>query len=621
MIDINNRVGGLALAAAMLLLLLSLLLLLCNNPAATEPPNKRQKLGEPTTEPAIQSQTSTFEPSTNNPNELNEAASAQSEASANELNEATSAQSEASANGLNEADDQENDYSTPIIIPIDATAPIIIEEDAANNENDDIITLRQAYAEQIQNIVPVSYNLQTCSFPNPDYPDPNDETTTELLWGIVIYCWIRVSDIIQITITTVVDDHILITWHLSLAMQVRVIRLWLLLFGRAIYGPQPILVVWIVSVGSVIIRNIPEILSLLIDANNLGDSNFLRPLLHIAFGSRLHRNTDLFLLLNKHFRIFIHNGEHNHNNLLVDMDPYLHPILPVDMSEMTDDRRVRLLLGEYSNWAPSLGGQYQPPVNFPIAVSTAMSAAQRIYHVQIASNMGSSEALLASIPQGVIPQASIDRIALYLEHSCILVENGETPGGHLDYSFPGATGASDCFGNVVAKLTSMCRYYPQGCPWRGYTRCVGNHERICMFGASDRLLEIVDIQTAHNNTAIATFLTLPPNSNLPQPRSLFTSVGTPFYRFPPAFVRMCTPAGWTYCEGTGANFFRRVRTNHSSSSSSSSSVDENAPVPSHVVFTEVLRDPSSAQRAAFIERFAHYLLENVQIRGYFYTRR
>ena len=422
------------------------------------------------------------------------------------------------------------------------------------------------------------------TFPRFTLPD----ITVTTLVVIYILIWIRVTGDTQITIVTVdPEHHVEVQFHLSMAMQVRIIRLWFLQFGQAHYGRAKIVLIWLLSVGTLDIDAVPEILSLFMRSNNVPSSNNRMPL-HVSFCSRLHRNHNVLWLLGRYFRIVVHSGSHNHNDLMVSRDPN-YPIHVVDISNLTEIQFFSFLLNEAYRWQLHYAGQLNGNL-LPQSVTDAALAEVGIYSMQIVTNIARITMYMYN-----------DEINEYLNLLPRIqdADSVQSVNPLFDQEAPGAN-----LSTVFGSLTCLCKNGGNGCQYRGETSMITAHEQDCLFNDMTTYPSITDPATATNSALqILILLSL---------GVYFNNALTLFTLFPVLFINMCTPAGWTYCDDhSAANCFDRITV-----------VDQhahNTRVPSSIVFEEVLADPH--QRAPFILQLSHFLLRSVNGRQQFYHRR
>ena len=417
------------------------------------------------------------------------------------------------------------------------------------------------------------------------YPPDDGPTYTGTDGSIYIFVWICVSGRTQVTQIFIDGPNIEITWHLSIAMQIRVIRWWFLAFGQARYGPGPIRLIWMISVGTRNIDSLPDILSLFMDEN---DDIFQggHPPLHIAYWSRLHRAPQLMKELNNRFRIFIHLGRHNDNNDIVARPPSFHPVQGRDISNYTDEQLY--FYGADDNrfmrhWASHFATR---PTRMPPAVSDADLAALNIHNTQMETNMGGD--VLGSLPPNFVTDAMRNFMGMIPR---LMSGNGYFD----DVSLVHASGAP--FVTQIGRLTWCCPGFPRGCPHHCFSELakVTLHLQECRFlNNPNRFPVITDVASARPTSGIIV-------EHLTQERSLrtayFSSADTEIWGWPPMFP---IPPLWTISPGNAVddNYFDRID-------------DSDQQVRSHVVFLDIWHNQPIVL-AAYIETLATYLAYYVQ---------
>ena len=399
---------------------------------------------------------------------------------------------------------------------------------------------------------------------------------------IVILCWIRVSGRGQVTEIFIDEPDIEITWRLSIAMQIRIIRWWFFVFGHARYGNRQIKLIWIITIGTVNTDSIPDILSLFMERNN-HLFNGARVPLHVAFLSRLHRSIDLLLVLHERFRIVVHLGRHNHNNNIVARPPWNHAVHALDISNYTPAQVVLYFAIENARWLGHWRYQFRRPIRMPPGVSLAAMANLGIIDIRMQTNMGQNQHVLVSLQPHLVPSPGMQNFMGMFPNA---IGNGFYVAPLLH------TSAGVGFDIRIGRLTWSCPYHFLGCCFRCFSEFgrIREHLERCRFIHGDpHPFPVITTSVLARPTArrIVVFLAQPRGNQT----SYFSSVFTRFWRWPPLFP---IPTNWTLANAVDDNYFRH-------------NTDGTRPqVASNIVFREICL-AAGADLDAYIERLAVYL--------------
>ena len=466
------------------------------------------------------------------------------------------------------------------------------------------------------------------------WPPPPDVTTTDTVEEpfpiLIIYCWVRVSGKDQITIVVEDGDIQTITWRVSIAMQIMVMRRWFQLFGLLYYG-EPFQLVWLVSVGSVNVNVVPIQLAMLMTADKL----VTRGIIHIAFASRLHRNPRLFWTIGLYFRIVMHLGTHN----FVAPDGYGYslvaphrdrPIMIVDFSYHTYEEMLEILCTNNAMWErfyPSkcarIGGLFQMPI---AATDLELYNHHGIHSLAVSTILS---VMVNDLPPGGLSNEALRMLSHLPRHRDSGGINGPVANDefYVDPTLNSLVGAGLNLGQTapahppfLGRLLYIGRCCRHGCP-RVSNEATGcnAHEKLCPYLQTSDVSflpavcpEIVDIASARHivKELIFPHLLTQPEDDVGGLLSYFSgqyirlpSFENDWYHFQDHGMQFCgySPEFYEYIDQPGCNFFKDLRFFGPGFSE---------PIPIHEVFRRVLNDVEEKKK--FIEQFAWTLLHRVK---------
>ena len=441
----------------------------------------------------------------------------------------------------------------------------------------------------------------------------------------------------QISIT--VDDGVDVI-HVSIALQIRIMRWWFFCFGFAYYQ-QRFVVVWLTTVGSVNVNVIPVQLAMLMTPEKKKN----RSILHIAFASRLHRNANLFLVISRYFRIQMHLGTHNVPCPATSGWPAVadladQAVLPRDLSHCTDFEILQILCNNSLRWEIGWAGQCRA-ARSPDPVTDKQLLDR---HVSSMDVRAVPIFMMIELPNGALDNSGHAGCMLsHLPRPFDTQGPGITrPGEHeveVDQRLPRDSGGGDHVGGlsdpsvfrygdqahseIIGKLKYVGPCYKFGC-----SKCCDfeeykPHQSLCRFlprnAFSYRCREIVDFESARDNVIRVIFPLLMVAESNTQMSSYFSGYfsrlpffQTGLYDFGPQLggFQKCgyPPKHFEYIDEPGPNFFRDLR------------VENCPPIPIHEVFQSVWYGDDVEKNACF-DQLAWTLLHRVQslARFHFYN--